>query len=37
MPVQPYFASGFPYVRSQFISAAATCWATVALTLAVGR
>jgi hypothetical protein len=34
MPVQPYFESGFPHGRDQFISAAATCWATMALTLA---
>jgi ankyrin repeat protein len=33
MPVQPYFESGFPHGRSQFISCAATCWATMALTL----
>jgi ankyrin repeat protein len=31
MPVQPYFDSGFPHVRSQFISCAATSWATLAL------
>jgi ankyrin repeat protein len=33
MSVQPYFQSGFPHGRSQFISCAATCWATMALTL----
>jgi ankyrin repeat protein len=33
MPVQPYFESGFPHGRSQFISVAATCWATMAITL----
>jgi hypothetical protein len=31
MPVQPYFESGFPHGRSQFISIAATCWTTMAL------
>jgi hypothetical protein len=34
VPVQPYFESGFPHGRSQFISCAATAWATMALTLA---
>jgi ankyrin repeat protein len=34
IPLQPYFESGFPHGRSQFISCAATCWATMALTLA---
>ena len=32
---QPYFETGFPYGRDQFISAAATNWATMALALAV--
>jgi ankyrin repeat protein len=32
-PFQPYFPTGFPHGRSQFISAAATAWATMALTL----
>jgi hypothetical protein len=32
MPVQPYFESGFPHGRDQFISAAATNWAVMALT-----
>jgi hypothetical protein len=32
--VQPYFESGFPYGRDQFISTAGTTWATLALTLA---
>jgi ankyrin repeat protein len=32
-PVVAYSKSGFPHGRSQFISAAATCWATMALTL----
>lgn len=30
-PVQPYFESGFPHGKAQFISCAATCWATMAL------
>jgi len=30
---QPYFDSGFPYGVDQFISAAGTSWATMALTL----
>jgi ankyrin repeat protein len=33
LPVQPYFESGFPHGRSQFISCAATSWATMALAL----
>jgi ankyrin repeat protein len=33
-PVVEYSKSGFPHGRSQFVSAAATCWATMALTLA---
>ncbi|QJW99969.1 ankyrin repeat domain-containing protein [Frigoriglobus tundricola] len=32
-PIVEYSSSGFPHDRSQFISAAATCWATMALTL----
>jgi hypothetical protein len=31
LPLQPHFDSGFPYDRDQFISAAATNWATMAL------
>ncbi len=31
VPVQPYFDSEFPHARDQFISAAATNWATMAL------
>jgi hypothetical protein len=31
LPVQPYFESGFPHGRSQFISCAATSWASMAL------
>ncbi|MBA4065563.1 MAG: hypothetical protein C0501_17985 [Isosphaera sp.] len=33
-PFQTYFESGFPYGRDQFISCAATGWATAALALA---
>jgi len=32
IPVQPYFDSEFPHGKDQFISAAATNWATIALT-----
>jgi len=35
-PVQKYFESGFPHGKNQFISAAATSWATMALVLASG-
>jgi ankyrin repeat protein len=31
LPVQPYFESGFPHGKSQFISCAATAWAVMAL------
>ncbi len=31
VPLQPHFESGFPYGKDQFISAAATNWATQAL------
>jgi hypothetical protein len=33
-PFQPYFESGFPYGKDQFISMAATSWAVTALCLA---
>jgi hypothetical protein len=33
-PFQPYFESGFPYGKDQFISMAATSWAVTALALA---
>jgi len=33
LPIQPFFESGFPYGRDQWISAAATNWATTALAL----
>ena len=36
IPIQPYFDAGFPYGKDQFISAAATNWATQALILASG-
>jgi hypothetical protein len=32
--LQPYFESGFPYGRDQFISAAGTAWAAMALAAA---
>ena len=32
--LQPYFQSGFPYDHDQWISTAATAWATIALTIA---
>jgi hypothetical protein len=35
LPVQPYFETGFPHGRSQFISCAATSWATAALGLSM--
>jgi ankyrin repeat protein len=31
LPIQPYFESGFPHGRSQFISCAGTSWASLAL------
>jgi ankyrin repeat protein len=34
---QPYFETGFPYGRSQFISTAATAWAATALAYTVGQ
>jgi ankyrin repeat protein len=34
IPIQPHFESGFPHGRNQFISAAATGWATMALAAA---
>jgi len=33
--LQPYFESGFPYGHNQWISAAGTSWATMALSLAM--
>jgi ankyrin repeat protein len=35
IPIQPYFDSEFPHSKDQFISAAATNWATMALTWVV--
>jgi ankyrin repeat protein len=35
IPIQPYFDSEFPHGKDQFLSAAATNWATMALTWAV--
>ncbi len=35
LPFQPYFDSGFPYAKDQWISAAATSWAAMALSLTV--
>jgi hypothetical protein len=35
LPIQPYFESGFPYGHDQWISAAGTAWASMALALAV--
>jgi hypothetical protein len=37
LPIQPYFDSEFPYEHDQFISAAATNWATMALIHAAAR
>jgi hypothetical protein len=34
-PFQPYYESGFPYEKDQFISIAASGWATAALALAL--
>jgi ankyrin repeat protein len=36
IPIQPHFESGFPYGKDQFISAAGTNWASLALTYAAG-
>jgi hypothetical protein len=33
MKIQPYFESGFPYAHDQWISQAATAWATIGLTM----
>ena len=33
-PFQPYYESGFPHEKNQFISCAASGWATWALVLA---
>lgn len=34
---QPYLETGFPYGRDQFLSAAGTAWATIALALQTGQ
>jgi hypothetical protein len=36
-PFQPYYESGFPHGKDQFISCAATGWATWAMVLAIDR
>jgi Squalene-hopene cyclase C-terminal domain len=36
-PFQPYYESGFPYGKDQFISATASGWATAALATGCGR
>jgi squalene cyclase len=35
-PLQPYFESGFPYAHHQWIAAAGTSWASLALLFANG-
>ena len=37
IPLQPYFDAGFPHARNQFVSIAATNWATTALLAASRR
>jgi len=37
IPIQPFFESGFPHGTDQWISAAATNWASTALALSVSR
>ena len=37
LPIQPFFESGFPHGRDQWVSAAATNWATMALALSGSR
>ncbi|HJQ68600.1 MAG TPA: prenyltransferase/squalene oxidase repeat-containing protein [Blastocatellia bacterium] len=37
IPLQRYFESGFPHGKNQWISAAGTSWATMALAIAVKR
>ena len=36
-PIQPYYESGFPYEKDQFISCPASSWATAALVLGLGN
>jgi hypothetical protein len=37
IPIQPYFDAGFPYGKDQFVSAAGTNWATMALAYAATK
>jgi hypothetical protein len=37
LPIQPYFESGFPHGKDQFISVAASNWAAMALALSLRR
>jgi ankyrin repeat protein len=37
LPIQPHFESGFPHGKDQFISAAGSNWAAMALTYGVNR
>ena len=37
VPFQPYYESGFPHAKNQFISITASGWATTALVLACGK
>lgn len=37
LPIQPYFESGYPYERDQWISAAAAAYATLAISAAIER
>jgi hypothetical protein len=37
IPIQPYFDAGFPHGKDQFVSAAATNWATQALIYAAAK
>lgn len=36
-PFQTYYESGFPHEKDQFISIAASCWSTLALTLSLPK
>lgn len=36
-PIQPYYESGFPYEKDQFISSSASSWATAALVLSLPK
>jgi len=37
IPFQPFFESGFPHGHDQWVSMAASNWATTALALSVSR